>query len=436
VFARSGSHRILSLYLISSAMLLPAAAQTYAPNEITAGATLQTYASDQECLLGSGGQCQYSFSPSVSFTYSRNLSRSVALEGTYQPASYFMYNDLWDSGREELALGGIKAGWRGRRWGLYGKLDAGVASFSCAVWSYGTNAGQQRTGWNACQRLTHFALEYGGVAEYHKNARYTLRFDAGHLMVAEFDQNLLGPMIDGYDLNARWGGLFSHLDMRLGVTRNFGRTETASAERAPENQKWDTGAIFALQPRTEPYFTNGFLNPYPEEGLWASWNFSKHVSWDTTLLRSPRNPGKNVNDSYQAGGRAFEALSGVKAGFRSGHMGYFAKARPGLMTFGETYRGRTDFPCRRRRLLEPCFGTSKVDNGTFTDAVLDTGGIVEFYPTRRSVLRFEAGSATVFYLSKSIFVAGFDAPPGGFFEPIPRVTAPSMLMAFGAGFRF
>jgi len=406
---------------------LQAFPQQFSANEFTVGAAFQTYAwgNGQGCLLDAGASCLHSVSPGPSFTYSRNLSPILALEGTYQPTSaYFMQNGLFDSGRMALALGGVKSGWRGRRWGLYGKLQAGVASFSCATWNDEINANQQLSGWNHCGRLTHFALEYGGVVEYHKSPRYDIRLDAGHLMIAEFDRNLLpARFVSGYDLNARWGNVLNHFDMRLGITRSFGRQETITFELAPEKQKWDTGIVFALQPRTEPWYTNGFLNPYPEWGVWASWNMSKYFSWDTTLLHSPRNPGLTVNPAYQAGGRAFEALSGVKVGFRSGHMGYFAKVRPGIITFGETYRQRDDIYCGQ----QVC--GAKIDEGMFTDAVLDTGGIIEAYPSRHTILRFDAGSATIFYLPKNIVNSGIS-------EPIPSSAHPSILVSVGAGFRF
>jgi hypothetical protein len=42
----------------------------------------------------------------------------------------------------------------------------------------------------------------------------------------------------------------------------------------------------------------------------------------------------------------------------------------------------------------------------FTNFVLDTGGVFEVYPTHRSILRFDAGSATIFYQPKSVISLG------------------------------
>ena len=174
----------IHLWIFQLLLLLPAPAssQQFAANEFTVGATLQTFGWIDCEAIGNGPACNpvtvhSVYVPIPSFTYTRNLSRSVALEGTIQPTSDFVRTDGFDSGHEALALGGIKSGWRGQRWGLYGKFQAGVASFSCAVSSYSGNTTSGYT--ENCSRLTDFAMEYGGVVEYHKTPRYAFRLDAG-----------------------------------------------------------------------------------------------------------------------------------------------------------------------------------------------------------------------------------------------------------------
>lgn len=427
----SGFFRIdcLLFGLISALLLQPPAAfpQQYSTNEIMVGADAQTFGW-RGCPPGlGGGGCQHSLdSPTVSFAYTRNLSTLLAVEGTYQPTLWFMKTDGADSGRETIALGGVKTGWRSGRWGIYGKLDAGVVSFSCGDWNW--SGGTTSAAYQHCARLTHFALEYGGAVEYRKNQRYSFRLDVGHLEAAEFD-HIMSRYRDGSVMQFRTGGVTQHLDARIGVTRSFGRIETPAREREATKENWDTGAVFALQPRIQPAF--GYLSAYPSWGTWASWNFSHHVSWDGTLLHSPRNPGKIEDIDFQAGGRAFEALSGVKIGARRGHFGYFAKIRPGIITFGETFRqtnlgpcygiGRHTLPCRVR--------TFTFERGMFTDVVLDTGAVIEAYPTRHTILRFDAGNATIFYLPKTIIDFGQR-------YPIPELTRSSLLISFGAGIRF
>ncbi|MGA2806908.1 MAG: hypothetical protein ABSE87_02175 [Terracidiphilus sp.] len=348
--------------------------------------------------------------PAPSFSYARNLSPSLALEGTFQPTSQFLKTNSSGSGRETLALGGIKTGWRNGRLGLYGKAQAGVASFSCGTWFYDPNP------YTGCARQTNFALEYGGVVEYHLRPRYAIRLDAGDLLIAEFD-HIVARYSNGTPYFYQAGGILQHFDARIGVTRSFGHLEEANSERVPKKQSWDTGVMFALQPRTMPEFQ--FLNPYLEWGVWASWNFSKHVSWDTTMLHSPRNRGPIEDIDFQAGGRAFEVLSGGKIGIRRDHMGYFALARPGTITFGKTERQLGSLPN----------GNLTFDNGMFTDFVFETGGAYEVYPSRHSILRFEAGNAEIFYLPKTTLDFGKK-------NNVPGQHAASMFIGFGAGLRF
>lgn len=409
---------ILRLFLLASAAALPLASpawsQQYAPNEVTVGTTLQTWGQAGCIPIGAGPLCSPAtshdaFLSAPTFTYTRNLSPSLALVGTFLPTSPFLQTNSLTSGRETLALGGVQSGWRGRRWGFFGELLPGVASFTCGTWFYAPKP------YSGCTHLTNFSLEYGGVAEYRLSPRYALRLDAGHLEMTAFD-HVLARYPNGAIAYFRAGNVLQHFDVRVGVTRSFGTLLPAAPERIPQKQTWDIGAAFAVQPRIQTFFQT--LSPYPSPGLWASWNFSQHVSWDTTLLHSPRNPGAETID-FQAGGRALEILTGAKAGFRRDHMGFFASVRSGTLTFGKTER-------------QINLGSDKnliATYGMFTDFVLNTGGICEVYPSRHTILRFEAGNATIFYQPKSIIQLGQRIP-------IQSQTQPSMLMSFGAGLRF
>jgi len=68
---------------------------------------------------------------------------------------------------------------------------------------------------------------------------------------------------------------------------------------------------------------------------------------------------------------ATEGLFGIKAGTRTKHLGFFAKARPGF---------QTNFVVNAR------------EQAVFA---LDVGGVAEFYPNRHVVLRFDAGDVII-----------------------------------------
>jgi hypothetical protein len=403
---------LLATSLIASTF---ACAQQYTRNEVTVGMGLQTYSVESCAPIAGTPFCNPAYSrylsyPTPTFDYTRNLSPSLAIVGTFQPTSAFSYNNMLDSGRETLALGGVKTGWRGRRWGVYGDVEAGVASFSCGDWySYPKL-------YSHCTKLTSFALEYGGIVEYHLSPRYSIRGTTNYLQIARFDY-INARYSDGEPALYTGGAIEHHLDARIGITRSFGKLQDAEPERDPGKQSWDAGVNFALQPRIQPTFM--YLNAYQQWGLWASWNFSRHVSWDTTLQHSPRNPGAIEDIDYQAGGRAFEALTGAKIGVRRDHMGYFAVVRPGIITFGETERQINEGPNK----------TFVFDKGMFTNFVLNTGGAYEIYPSKHTILRFDAGSATIFYQPKTVIEQGQKFPISG-------RTQPSMFVGFGAGIRF
>jgi hypothetical protein len=100
-------------------------------------------------------------------------------------------------------------------------------------------------------------------------------------------------------------------------------------------------------------------------------------------------------------------------------MGYFAKVRGGTITFGETERQAAFLPS----------GAFVSDRGMFTNPVLDVGGVYEVYPSRHTILRVDAGSATIFYQPKSFIQQGQT-------YAVLEQTHTGMLMSFGAGFRF
>lgn len=411
----SSVHRALILIAILASLLsLDLSAQEYAKQEVTVGVDAQTFGVLTCTLIGSGPFCQpghdrYLSYPAPAIAYTYNLSPSLALEGTVVPTTAFRFANDYGSGRETLAMGGVKTGWRGRKWGLYGEVQAGVGSFSCDIFDYDPSP------YSNCRRVSNFALEYGGVVERRVSKRWSVRADAGHLMLPQFDQ-IISRYSDGSPEYSQMGEWLQHLDLRIGITRSFGEMREAKPEPLPIHSAWDLGIAFSLQPRTLPDWS--FMNAYPSWGLWGSWNFSRHVSWDSSVLHSPRNSGLAFFD-LQAGGRAFEALTGVKAGIRRDRMGYFAKVRGGTITFGETERQLYELPNK----------SIGIDLGMFTSPVLDVGGVYEVYPSRHTILRFDAGSATIFYQPKNIISFGQT-------YAVPGRIQTGMLMSFGAGFRF
>jgi hypothetical protein len=89
------------------------------------------------------------------------------------------------------------------------------------------------------------------------------------------------------------------------------------------------------------------------------------------------------------GGRITEGFGGVKAGKRFESWGIFAKARPGVISFSEGTFNVVDNPAA------PAFPIS-FELSRLTTFATDTGGVVEFYPSKRLVTRFDAGVTTLY----------------------------------------
>jgi hypothetical protein len=128
------------------------------------------------------------------------------------------------------------------------------------------------------------------------------------------------------------------------------------------------------------------------------------------------------------GGAAQQAQFGVKAGKRWKTFGLFAKARPGLISFGDTLTpvadpgSPTGFDFVRERK---------------THFTMDVGGVLEFYPSRRTVVRFDAGDTIIRYGDHAQIL-----PAPGTFLPFPIIGTASgevshnFQFAAGVGYRF
>ncbi len=133
------------------------------------------------------------------------------------------------------------------------------------------------------------------------------------------------------------------------------------------------------------------------------------------------------------GGRMHQVVGGVKVGKRFEKWGFFAKARPGVVGFsqgefhvvGITPAGPFPF---------------EVEVNRTNNFAVDFGGVVEYYPSRRIVTRFDVGDTMIHFRRRTnSLVLGFDpvtgAPQPSFFTRPARTTHNFQFIA-GVGFRF
>lgn len=129
---------------------------------------------------------------------------------------------------------------------------------------------------------------------------------------------------------------------------------------------------------------------------------------------------------FRNGGRIAQGLFGVKAGKRFEKFGIFGKARPGFTSFSA---GRGDVSV----LSPPPNIVFDVQTHRETHFSTDVGGVLEFYPTRRIVTRFDAGDTIIRYGDTT--QTFFDGTTLQSF-PRPGETRHNFQFSAGIGFRF
>jgi hypothetical protein len=133
-----------------------------------------------------------------------------------------------------------------------------------------------------------------------------------------------------------------------------------------------------------PFYTGINLKGFGEtlNGLGGrfGYNINKHLAIDAEASFFPRTHLGN-NQVGQKG----QLFVGGKAGGRSRYVGVFAKARPGVMFIGEV---TSDFSCSRN-------GFATICRPSHNNFALDAGGVLEFYPSSRTIIRFDSGDTIV-----------------------------------------
>jgi hypothetical protein len=129
----------------------------------------------------------------------------------------------------------------------------------------------------------------------------------------------------------------------------------------------------------------------------------------------------------RTGGTLTEGLFGVKVGKRFAKWGIFAKARPGFASFSQ---GDVQF-------VPSPPGFEVVPHRT-TNFAFDLGGVLEFYPSRRIMTRFEIGDTMIHYGRRTINFPTLNPTGDIIFVPInfPAITRHNFQFSAGVGFRF
>lgn len=145
----------------------------------------------------------------------------------------------------------------------------------------------------------------------------------------------------------------------------------------------------------------------------ATFNLNSRVAVEGELNFFPRELDSHV-------GNRLQGLFGVKAGQRWEKFGLFAKARPGFIRFSDV-SSRIACPAVIPAPLGCLLASGK------TEFAMDIGGVAEFYPSKRTVVRVDLGDTLIRYRGP------FGRPSGG---TANNLTSHNVQLNVGVGVRF
>ncbi len=153
---------------------------------------------------------------------------------------------------------------------------------------------------------------------------------------------------------------------------------TSQAQAQTDEHKFEAGVVFtAIGAESLDQSSKGL-------GARLTYNFTDNLALDAEGSLFPRTTLGNDQSAQNVQG-----FVGVKAGARSKYVGIFAKARPGVMSIGNSISG---FDCGSRGLFNVC-------RPERSHLALDAGVVTEFYPSSRTIIRVDLGDTIVRFRS-------------------------------------
>lgn len=204
--------------------------------------------------------------------------------------------------------------------------------------------------------------------------------------------------------------------------------QTTRAQTQIDEHRFEVGGqltVVSLQPLESTVTLPGMIVRTNQFGQGAvgfggrvGYNINEYVAVETEGTYFPERNFSEVDLN-----RKGQFFAGVKAGKRFEKFGVFAKARPGVMYFSELgSHTRCDIEAYPQLVC---------DELSQTNFALDLGGVVEYYPSPRIIIRFDAGDTVVRFKE-----AGPTPLPGNGSVFTPAATTHNFQASVGVGFRF
>jgi hypothetical protein len=204
--------------------------------------------------------------------------------------------------------------------------------------------------------------------------------------------------------------IFSATILSLGSNRALAQSDTPKVE---------VGAQFSLLNIDRVRVRGNEINlfaPVTEPGFGGrfTFNLTKNLGLDSEVNFFPRQDNGSTN---LVGRRITQGLFGAKVGKRFEKAGVFGKARPGFVSYSNA-------------ILSHDARITTFQFGRLTHFAFDVGGVVELYPSRRTVVRLDVGDTIVRYGSQT-FIDIFGQP-----NLLAPFTRHNLQFGAGVGFRF
>ena len=205
------------------------------------------------------------------------------------------------------------------------------------------------------------------------------------------------------------------------------------ARAQSDEKKFEVGGQFSIMrmetrsinPGFGTTISTGHENVFGLGGR-VGYNFSKYFAAEAELNFFPQ------DDDVKAG-RKIQGLFGVKAGKRFDKVGVFAKARPGFIRYEKGDYEPAPVVCIL--IFPPPLAC--MNPVARTNFAIDLGGVVEVYPSKRTIIRLDAGDTVVRFPARSVAAPDPDFGPGVLFAvPVAAETKHNFQASVGFGFRF
>ncbi len=380
-------------------------------------------------------------------TYNLTTNLAVEAEGNYFPSG--STTGFSPGGSILQGQFGLKAGKRWEKFGVFAKARPGFVSFDGTFEPklIGTTAINGVPfpvyDFDRIIRSTNFSMDLGGVVEAYPSRRVVVRFDAGDTMIryGSHDELDFSRTPELFRAPARTTHNFQFsagVGFRLLAPKDDGGGDTTGATSLrmgnDSTPRFEVGAhltSLTFNPPRElvalPVISSGLNNPQTETGLGGRFtlNLNDSIGLESEINYFP------TSDGIAAGatGRLLQGQFGVKIGKRFKRFGFFGKARPGFVSFDRSVNLVGTEPLNFGGFT---FVLGVFETGRRTFFANDLGGVLEFYPSRRWALRFDAGDTIIHYGERS--VRTFFLNPS--FITAPPETNHNFQFTSGFSFRF